>query len=168
MVRSFMKYTNVPTSLMSLIRNMEKQLQLVRYLPKTCHLGIKLASNETKGFELMQIFVETGANDLHPLLIALSSQGLVRSSSMPITLFLGLPNYKMFEDDASALELALLPKLWPHTKDINVCYHDFCEYVHHGKTKTFPISTDDQSSKLFTKAWTQNIFFKPCTHMHGQ
>ena len=33
--------------------------------------------------------------------------------------------YKVFDDISGALELASLPKLCPHTKHINVCYHHF-------------------------------------------
>ncbi len=35
----------------------------------------------------------------------------------------------VFEDNAGAMELARLPKLHPHTKHINVCYHHFREHV---------------------------------------
>jgi hypothetical protein len=34
---------------------------------------------------------------------------------------------KVFEDNAGALELAMLPKLCPRTKHINVCYHHFLQ-----------------------------------------
>ena len=67
-----------------------------------------------------------------------------------------------------ALELAWLPKLWPCTKHINVCYNHFCEHVHHRKAKTFPINTGNQIADLFTKALTQNIFVKNCTYMWKQ
>ncbi|KAL7477853.1 hypothetical protein ACHAW6_003644 [Cyclotella cf. meneghiniana] len=38
-------------------------------------------------------------------------------------------NCKAFEDYSRALEMARLPKLQPHTKHVNVCYHHFWEHV---------------------------------------
>ncbi len=51
---------------------------------------------------------------------------------------------KVFEDNSLALELAGLPKLRPHTKHINVCYHHFCEHVQKGLIKIFPIDTKEK------------------------
>ena len=48
---------------------------------------------------------------------------------------------KVFEDDAGALELARLPRLCPQIRHINVCNHNFHEYVHHWKINIFPMST---------------------------
>ena len=45
---------------------------------------------------------------------------------------------KVFEVNASALELAFLPKLCPHTKYINVCHHHFYEHVCHWKITISP------------------------------
>jgi hypothetical protein len=59
---------------------------------------------------------------------------------------------KVFEDNAGTLELARLPKLCPRTKHINVCYHHFCEHVHKGLIKIFPINTKDQIADALTKA----------------
>jgi hypothetical protein len=59
---------------------------------------------------------------------------------------------KVFEDNLGALELARLPKLCPRTKHINVCYHHFCEHVHKGLIKIFPIDTKDQIADALTKA----------------
>jgi hypothetical protein len=65
---------------------------------------------------------------------------------------------KVFEDNSGALELARLPKLRPRTKHINVCYHHFCEHVHKGLIKIFPINTKDQIADVLTKALAQNDF----------
>jgi hypothetical protein len=48
---------------------------------------------------------------------------------------------KVFEDNAGALELTRLPKLRPHTKQINICYHHFREHVCKGLIKIFPVGT---------------------------
>ena len=75
---------------------------------------------------------------------------------------------KVLKDNADALEPEQLPKLHPCTKHINVCYHQCCEHVYHGKIKISPISTSDQIADSFTKALNQNIFIKHHTHMWGQ
>jgi hypothetical protein len=71
---------------------------------------------------------------------------------------------KVFEDNAGALELARLPKLRPCTKNINICYHHFCEHVHKGLIKIFPLGTSYQTAKVLTKALPQNNFV--CHHVH--
>jgi hypothetical protein len=65
---------------------------------------------------------------------------------------------KVFKDNSGALKLAWLPKLCPHTKHINVCYHHFCEHMRNGLIKIFPISTKDQTANILTKALAQNDF----------
>jgi hypothetical protein len=75
--------------------------------------------------------------------------------------------YKVFEDNAEALELARLPKLCPRTKLINVCYHHFCEHVQKGLIKIFPINTKDQIAGALTKALAQNDFQCHRHHMCG-
>jgi len=65
---------------------------------------------------------------------------------------------KVFEDNSGALELTRLPKLCPHTKHINVCYHHFCKHVQNGLFKIFPIGTKDQTADVLTKALPQNNF----------
>jgi hypothetical protein len=62
---------------------------------------------------------------------------------------------KVFEDNAGALELARLPKLYPRTKHINICYHHFCEHVLKGLIKIFPFNTKDQIADALTKAMAQ-------------
>ena len=67
---------------------------LVRYLLKTCHLGIKFAPNQTKSLEYYvdADFCRNWINGLHLLISALPSQSLIGLSSMPIALLGGLPN----------------------------------------------------------------------------
>jgi hypothetical protein len=55
---------------------------------------------------------------------------------------------KVFKDNSGALELARLPKLRPHTKHINMCYHLFCEHVRNRLIKIFPIGNKDQTADL--------------------
>ncbi|KAL7487332.1 hypothetical protein ACHAW6_012942, partial [Cyclotella cf. meneghiniana] len=50
-------------------------------------------------------------------------------------------NCKAIEDNSGALELARLPKLWPCTKHINMCYHHFWQHVRKGLIKIYPIET---------------------------
>ncbi len=69
---------------------------------------------------------------------------------------------KVFEDNSGALELARLPKLWPRTKHINVCYHHFREHVCKGLIKIFPIDTKDQIADTLTKALAQNSSANLC------
>jgi hypothetical protein len=76
--------------------------------------------------------------------------------------------YKVFKDNSGALELARLPKLPPHSKHINVCYHHFCMHVQNGLIKIFLIGTKDQTADVLTKALTQNDFQRHCHHMCGQ
>jgi hypothetical protein len=65
---------------------------------------------------------------------------------------------KVFKDNAGVLELARLPKLCPHTKHINICYHHFREHVRKGLIKIFPVGTSDQIADALTKALPQNNF----------
>ena len=55
---------------------------------------------------------------------------------------------KSFEDNSGALELAMLPKLCPQSKHININCHHFREHVHKGLVKMFP---------TFNGEGTQNI-----------
>jgi hypothetical protein len=57
---------------------------------------------------------------------------------------------KVFEDNSGALELACLPKLWPQTKLMNVCYHHFCNFVCKGLIKIVPVGTDNQVAITLT------------------
>jgi hypothetical protein len=59
---------------------------------------------------------------------------------------------KVFEDSSGPLELAMLPKLCPRTKHINVCYHHFCKHVRKGLIKIFPIDAKDPIADALTKA----------------
>ncbi len=74
---------------------------------------------------------------------------------------------KVFEDNSSALELARLPKLCPHTKHINVCYHHFCKHVRNGLIKIFLGGTKNQIADALTKALSQNVFQQHRCYMCG-
>ena len=71
---------------------------------------------------------------------------------------------EVFEGNSGALELARLPKICPRTKHINVVYHHFCENVHKGLIKIFPVSTKDQIADIFMKPLAQNDFQR---HRHS-
>ncbi len=72
--------------------------------------------------------------------------------------------YKVFEDNAGALELTRLPKQRPRTKHINVCYHHFHKHVQKGLIKIFPINTKDQIADALTKTLARNDF--QCHHRY--
>jgi len=40
---------------------------------------------------------------------------------------------QVFEDNSGAIEIAIFPKIWPHTKHISIKYHHFQDYIDHGK-----------------------------------
>jgi hypothetical protein len=65
---------------------------------------------------------------------------------------------KVFEDNSGALELARLPKLYPCSKHINVCYHHCREHVRNGLIKIFPVRTENQIADALTTALPQNAF----------
>jgi hypothetical protein len=75
---------------------------------------------------------------------------------------------KIFEDNSGSLKLALLPKLRPRTKHINVCCNHFREHVRSRKVRIFPIGTKDQTAYDFTKALPQNTFIQHLKSMCGQ
>ncbi len=75
--------------------------------------------------------------------------------------------YKVFEDNAGALDLARLPKLRPRTKHINVCYHHFCKHMQKGLIKIFLIDTKDQIADALRKALAQNDFQHHSCYMCG-
>jgi hypothetical protein len=74
---------------------------------------------------------------------------------------------KVFEDNSGALELARLPKLCPHTKHINICYHHFCKHVRNSLIKIFPVGTENQIADALTKALPQNVFRQHRCYMCG-
>ncbi|KAL7474665.1 hypothetical protein ACHAW6_000627, partial [Cyclotella cf. meneghiniana] len=65
---------------------------------------------------------------------------------------------KVSENNFGTLELARLPRLRPHTKHINVCYHHFREHILKGLVKIFPIDTKNQIADTLTKALAQNDY----------
>ena len=46
----------------------------------------------------------------------------------------------------------------PRTKEINVIYHHFREYVRLGMIEIYPIFTNDQVANMFTKPLNHNTF----------
>ena len=75
---------------------------------------------------------------------------------------------KAFEDNSGALKVVRLQKMRPCTKEINVTYHYFREYVKLGMIKIYPISTHDQVAYMFTKPLTHNNFFNHCVKVCGR
>ena len=65
---------------------------------------------------------------------------------------------KAFEDNMGAFELAMVPKMRPRTKHINLVYHQFREHVRQKEITVHPISTDNQLADMLTKPLDQNHF----------
>ena len=65
----------------------------------------------------------------------------------------------IFEDNKSAIELAMCPKMRPQTKDINVKYHHFCSHV--GKTITVVYCPGKyQITEILTELLKRELFFE--------
>ena len=67
---------------------------------------------------------------------------------------------KVFEDNTGALALAMVPKMRPRTKHINLVYHHFREYVRNGMVEVVSVGTKDQIADVFTKPLPKNDFVK--------
>jgi hypothetical protein len=76
----------------------------------------------------------------------------MKERHIPVMCFKPYVYCKVIENNASALELAQLPKLPPCIKHINVCYHHFCEHVQKGLIKIFPVGISGQIADILTKA----------------
>ena len=63
-----------------------------------------------------------------------------------------------FEDNNGALDLALVPKMRPRTKHINIKYHHFRSAVRTGRISVESIGTKEQLADIFTKALDQNQY----------
>eukprot|EP00804_Cyclotella_cryptica_P008597 CCRYP_007581-RB/>CCRYP_007581-RB protein AED:0.39 eAED:0.37 QI:0/-1/0/1/-1/0/1/0/109 len=75
---------------------------------------------------------------------------------------------KVSKDNSGTLELVRIPRLHPHTKHINVCYHHFRENVRKGIFKIFPVDIKDRIADTLTKALAQNNFIHHCKLMCRQ
>ncbi len=65
---------------------------------------------------------------------------------------------KFLKDNSGALELVMTPKMRPRTKQINVNYHHFRDYVKRKLLTILPICSEDNnladnSDKTTTKQW---------------
>ena len=67
---------------------------------------------------------------------------------------------KVFEDNTGALALAMVPKMRPRTKHINLVYHHFRQAVREGMIEVVSVGTKDQIADVFTKPLPQNDFVK--------
>ena len=64
----------------------------------------------------------------------------------------------VFEDNASARQLALCPKLRPRTKHIGIKYHFFRNHVQNGSIQVKFVPSDLQIADIFTKALPRPTF----------
>ena len=67
---------------------------------------------------------------------------------------------KAFEDNTGALAIAMVPKMRPRTKHINLVYHHFREEVRNGTIEVVSVDTTNQIADMFTKPLAQNLFVK--------
>jgi len=73
----------------------------------------------------------------------------------------------VFEDNCSALEIAIIPKIHPYTKHINVKYHYFRDYVDQGKITVHAINFKDQPADMLTKPSSEPKLIKHCYKVMG-
>ena len=67
---------------------------------------------------------------------------------------------KAFEDNTGALAIAMVPKMRPRTKHINLVYHHFRDEVRKGNIEVVSVDTENQVADMFTKPLPQNSFVK--------
>jgi ferredoxin-like protein FixX len=65
---------------------------------------------------------------------------------------------KAFKDNDGAYEMAMVPKLCPRTKHINIKYHHFQDAVECGNITIHKIDTKEQQADIFTKPLIESIF----------
>ena len=73
----------------------------------------------------------------------------------------------MFEDNASAVQLATMPKMTPRSKYIGLHYHFFRKYIEDGVVEVKHVSTDLQIVDIFTKGLGDTKFEKLCKLLMG-
>ena len=66
----------------------------------------------------------------------------------------------MFEDNASAVQLATMPKMTPRSNHIGLHYHFFRKYIEDGVVEVKHVSTDLQIADIFTKGLGDTKFEK--------
>ena len=66
----------------------------------------------------------------------------------------------VFEDNASAVQLAMMPKMTPRSKHIALHYHFFRRHIEDGKVEVKHVSTDNQIADIFTKGLGDTKFEK--------
>ena len=66
----------------------------------------------------------------------------------------------VFEDNASAVQLATVPKMTPRSKHIALHYHFFRKFIGDGIVEVKHVSTDLQIADIFTKGLGDTKFEK--------
>jgi hypothetical protein len=69
-------------------------------------------------------------------------------------------HYKVFEDNAGAIEIANVPNMRPRTKHLNIKYHHYREEVKKGNVSIYYTRTEDQIADIFTKLLPETPFIK--------
>ncbi len=130
------------------------------------YLGIKIADPGCTFYHWSQIYLYVPVpTRCSPIMVLIQE---IRGKRFPVIYTKHYVYCKVFKDNSGALELARLPKLRPHTKHINICYHHFCKHhMWNNLIKIFPIRTKDQIANALTKALPQNDFQQRPCHMCG-
>jgi hypothetical protein len=74
---------------------------------------------------------------------------------------------KAFDDNMGAIEIALVPKMRPRTKHINVKYHHFRQYVDNGDILIQHVTSENQVADFLTKMSESTLFHKHCEAVMG-
>ena len=74
---------------------------------------------------------------------------------------------KVFEDNASAIEIARNERFCPRTENMNIKLHLFRSYVTKGKITIVKIKSEEQPADLFTKPLPNPLFEYICCKIMG-
>jgi hypothetical protein len=74
---------------------------------------------------------------------------------------------KAFDDNMGAIEIALVPKMRPRTKHINVKYHHFRQHVDNGDITIQHVDSEDQIADFLTKMSESSLFHQHCEAVMG-
>jgi len=110
---------------------------------------IALSTTEAEYIALSQ-----ATRDLIPL------RALLKEFSQTTKLIVGdiTTHSTIFEDNKGCVDLALAPKLRPHTKHIGLKYHHFRSHVENGSLKIQWIDSKNQLADIFTKPLPLSTF----------
>jgi hypothetical protein len=74
---------------------------------------------------------------------------------------------KVFEDNEGAIEIAMVPKMRPRTKHLNIKYHHFREEVKKGTVSIYHVAMGEQMADMLTKPLDEILFERQRKKMMG-